>query len=280
MRSIPYHEIVAQAERLCKEANFFLNPDLARALDDALRTEPSPLGVEVLRTLQENARLAAAEQLPLCQDTGLALFFVDLGEEVRVEGGSLYDAIHEGVRQGYQEGYLRNSVVSDPLKRTPGKDNTPAIIHVTLVPGDRIHLHMKVVSAGCENKSRMTILRPADGVEGVRQFILTVVKEAGPSACPPFTVGVGIGGDFEVAPLLAKRALLRPIGRRHFDPEVAALEQSLLREVNALGIGPVGLGGATTAFEVFIETAPCHIASLPVAVNLACHSSRHREAEI
>ncbi|MBI5379877.1 MAG: fumarate hydratase [Nitrospirae bacterium] len=280
MRSIPYHEIATQAERLCKEANFFLNPDLARALDDALRTEPSPLGVEVLRTLQENARLAAAEQIPLCQDTGLALFFVDLGEDVRVEGGSLYDAIQEGARKGYQEGYLRNSVVSDPLKRTPGKDNTPAIIHVTLVPGDRIHLHMKVVSAGCENKSRMTILRPADGIEGVKAFILTVVKEAGPGACPPFTVGVGIGGDFEVAPLLAKRALLRLIGRRHLDPEVAALELSLLGEINALGIGPVGLGGATTAFDVFIETAPCHIASLPVAVNLACHSSRHREVEI
>ncbi len=278
MRDIAFQDIVETVRGLCQTANYRMGADIATAIDAALSREVSPLGREALEILQKNAEISVREQIPLCQDTGLALFFVEMGEGVRVTGGLLEDAINEGTRRGYSEGFLRNSVVMDPLRRNPGPDNTPAIIHLSLVPGDRLKIEYKVVSAGCENMSRMQMLKPSDGIDGVNNFILTAVREAGPSACPPFTVGVGIGGDFELAPLLAKKALRRHVGERHPDPFYAAIETELLEKVNKMGIGPVGLGGRTTAFDLFVEAAPCHIASLPVAVNLACHSNRHKEA--
>ena len=280
MREIPYDRIVETVAAMCQRANYELGADVMKSFRQALKKEESETGREVLSQLIENAEIASAERVPMCQDTGYAVFLVELGQDARIVGGSLYDAIHEGVRKGYAEGYLRNSVVGHPLERKNTGDNTPAVIHLELVSGDRLTLHFSAKGGGSENMSALKMLKPSDGLEGVKAFILDTVRQAGPNACPPVIVGVGIGGTFEKAAYLAKKSLFRPVGERSPRPEIAALESELLDACNELGIGPQGMGGRTTALDVKIEIHPCHIASLPVAVNLNCHASRHQEAVI
>ena len=281
MSRIHYQDIVDKVREACIEANYSLSKDVMAAYEKALETEKSPLGQEVLIQIMENARIADKEGMPLCQDTGLAVFFVEVGQDVSIVGGLLNDAINEGVRQGYHAGYLRKSVVQDPIfERRNTSDNTPAIIHTEIVAGDRLKMMLDIAGGGCENMAALKMLRPADGLEGVKHFVVETVRNAGANPCPPVIVGVGIGGDFEKVAMLAKKALLRPVGQPNPKLEVAALEEDLLKRVNQLGIGPVGLGGVVTALAVHIETHPCHIASLPVAVNLGCHSSRHKSINL
>ncbi len=281
MRRIHFNDIVDNIRDLCMDANYNLSADVIAAYEKALETEKSPLGQEVLRQIMQNSEIASKEAMPLCQDTGLAVFFVELGQDVSIAGGLLGDAINEGVRQGYSKGYLRKSVVEEPIfNRRNTSDNTPAIIHTEIVPGDNIRIKLDIAGGGCENMASLKMLRPADGIEGVKQFVIDTVRNAGANPCPPVVVGVGIGGDFEKAAIIAKKALLRPVGQPNARMDVAALEEDLLKRINHLGIGPVGLGGTTTAFAVHVELHPCHIASLPVAVNIGCHSSRHKSIVI
>src|SRR3990172_5880397 len=281
MRRVNLNDIVDKVRDMCMDANYNLSPDVTAAYEKALETEKSPLGQEVLRQIMENSGIAARESMPLCQDTGLAVFFIEIGQDVSIAGGLLSDAINEGVRQGYSKGYLRKSVVEEPVfNRRNTSDNKPAIIHTDIVAGEDIRIKLDIAGGGGENMAALKMLRPADGIEGVKQFVVDSVRNAGANPCPPVVVGVGIGGDFEKAAIIAKKALLRPVGQPNARMDVAALEEDLLKRINHLGIGPVGLGGTTTAFAVHVELHPCHIASLPVAVNIGCHSSRHKSIVI
>lgn len=276
MRDIHYQDIIEQVAQLCQNANYFLGDDVLNAFKSALETEVSETGKDVLVQLIENAEIAAAERVPMCQDTGFAVFIVEVGQDCHIVGGSLYDAIHAGVRRGYGEGYLRFSIVGHPLERVNTGDNAPAVVHIELVSGDKLTIHMTAKGGGSENMSSLKMLKPSDGLQGVKDFILETVRLAGPNACPPMVVGVGIGGTFEKVAYLAKKSLFRPIGIRSPRPEIAALEEELMESCNKLGIGPQGMGGRTTALDVKIEIYPCHIAALPVAVNINCHASRHK----
>jgi len=276
MREIPYDEIVQAVKNLCIDTNYYLGEDVLRAFEEAKKKEPSPLGRSILEQLVENARIAREELIPICQDTGFAVFFVEIGQDVHITGGTLTDAINEGVRQGYTEGYLRKSIVRDPLNRVNTGDNTPAVIHVEFVPGDKLSIAMAPKGGGSENMSEVRVLTPAQGIEGIKAFVVDRVRRSGGNPCPPIVVGVGIGGTVDKCAQIAKKALLREIGSTHPDPFYAQLEKELLEEINKLGIGPEGLGGRTTALAVFIEAFPCHIASLPVAVNIQCHAARHK----
>ena len=276
MKAIRYEAIVEKVKEACMEANFKLADDVRAAVEKARGTEESPVGREILDQMLENAAIAEREQIAICQDTGFAVFFVELGDRVSIEGGLLVDAINEGVRQGYRDGYLRKSICH-PLTRKNTGDNTPAIVHLELVPGDALKILLAPKGAGSENMSRVAMLKPSDGLEGIKTLVIDRVREAGANPCPPVVVGVGIGGTMEKAALIAKKAMLRPIGSLNPDPELAALEAELLGKINDLGLGPQGLGGRTTALAVHIEVFPCHIASLPVAVNINCHASRHKE---
>lgn len=275
MRTISVTEITDQIKEMCIEANHFLSGDMKKALDDAVGTEVAPLGRQILEQLQENLKIAGEDSIPICQDTGMAVVFLEVGQEIHFEGGSIEDAVNEGVRRGYVDGYLRKSVVKDPLIRENTRDNTPAIIHYSIVPGDRVRITIAPKGFGSENMSRVFMLKPADGIEGVKNAILTAVKDAGPNACPPMVVGVGIGGTFEKCALMAKQALTRPVDQRSEIPYVRELEEELLEKINRTGIGPGGLGGSTTAMAVNINTYATHIAGLPVAVNICCHVNRH-----
>jgi len=278
MKEIQAKEITDVVEKLCVDACTRLGEDWWQAIDNAISQEESPLGKDMLRIVKENARLAADTGEAICQDTGLAVVFLEIGQDVHVVGGDLYEAVNEGVRRGYVNGYLRKSVVKDPLIRENTGDNTPAIIHVQIVPGSDLKIVVAPKGAGSENSSGLKMLKPADGKDGVVNFVLETVEAAGPNACPPIVLGVGIGGNLETSALLAKKALLRPLGRRHPEPHIAGLEEELLELVNKTGIGPQGLGGRITALDVHVEVYPTHIASLPVAVNIQCHASRHSEA--
>ena len=280
MRTIHVNEITRNVKEMCIEANHYLTDDMKAALDQAAQKEKAPLGKQILNQLQENLEIAAKDMIPICQDTGMAVVFVELGQEVVLEGGLLTDAINEGVRQGYTEGFLRKSVVKDPLIRENTKDNTPAVIHYNIVAGDKIKIAIAPKGFGSENMSRVFMLKPADGIEGVKNAILTAVKDAGPNACPPMVVGVGIGGTFEKCALMAKQALTRPVNQHSEIPYVKEMEEELLAKINQTGIGPGGLGGSTTALAVNINTYPTHIAGLPVAVNICCHVNRHCVREI
>jgi fumarate hydratase subunit alpha len=281
LREVKVGEIARAVKKLCMDANYHLPSDVIDALKEGYRKEESPVGKDVLLQILRNVEIAAQQRIPLCQDTGGAVFFIDLGQEVRITGGNLEDAIDKGVKGGYLKGYLRKSMVSDPLfKRANSKDNTPSVIHIRIVPGNKIKIILAPKGGGAENMSRIAMLKPADGVEGVKDFVIETVRKAGANPCPPIIVGVGIGGNFEKAPYLAKRALLRRIGEHNPDARYARLEDELLRRINNLGIGPQGLGGRVTALAVNIEWFPCHIASLPLAVNIQCHSARHKEIEI
>lgn len=275
MKVIYVNEITKQIKEMCIKANHYLTPDMDWAMKKALQTEKSELGRQILGQLQENLQIAGEDKIPICQDTGMAVVFAEIGQDVHIEGGSLEDAINEGVRQGYVEGYLRKSVVRDPLIRENTKDNTPAVIYYEIVPGDEVKLTVAPKGFGSENMSRVFMLKPADGIEGVKEAILTAVKDAGPNACPPMVVGVGVGGTFEKCALMAKKALIRPSDIRSDIPYVRKLEEEMLLKINQLGIGPGGLGGSTTALAVNINTYPTHIAGLPVAVNICCHVNRH-----
>ena len=279
MREIEAAAITEAVRKLCIESNYVLPADVREALEAGAQAEESPVGRAILADILENADIAAADRVAVCQDTGFALCFVELGQEAAVVGGDFEAAIHEGVRRGYAEGYLRASIVDDPVfeRRNTG-DNTPAVIHVRVVPGDRIRLTIAPKGGGSENMSAMAMLKPSDGAAGVRRFVVDTVDKAGPNPCPPVIVGVGVGGTIETAALNAKRSLLRAEGERHPDPRVARLEEETLAEINALGIGPQGFGGTVTALDVHIEAFPAHIASLPVVVNLQCHAARHLEA--
>ncbi len=275
MRSIQVSEITKHIKEMCIEANHFLTPDMKQALDAAGQKEKSELGKLILGQLKENLEIAGQDMIPICQDTGMAVIFLEIGQEVHFEGGNLEAAIHEGVRQGYTEGFLRKSVVKDPLIRENTRDNTPAVIHYSIVPGDTVKITVAPKGFGSENMSRVFMLKPADGIEGVKEAIFTAVREAGPNACPPMVVGVGIGGTFEKCALMAKEALTRDISVRSHIPYVREMEEELLEKINKSGIGPAGLGGTTTALAVNINTYPTHIAGLPVAVNICCHVNRH-----
>ena len=275
MREIRVEEITKSIKEMCIEANYSLTEDMREALFEAADREESEVGKRVLSQLKENLSIAASEQIPICQDTGMAVVFLEIGQEVHFTGGSLTGAVNEGVRQGYIEGYLRKSVVSDPIIRENTKDNTPAVIHYDIVPGEQVKLTVAPKGFGSENTSRIFMLKPAEGIEGVKEAILTAVKDAGPNACPPMVIGVGIGGTFEKCAFLAKKALTRPVDQASDIPYIAELEKEMLEKINALGIGPGGLGGKTTAFKVNIETYATHIAGLPVAVNICCHVNRH-----
>jgi fumarate hydratase subunit alpha len=275
MREIHVDEIRDNVAKMCIEAACDLTEDVETAFDRAQETETSPVAREVIGLLKENARIARQERIPLCQDTGIAVFFLEVGQDLRIKNGFLADAINEGVRKGYREGYLRMSVV-DPLTRKNTGDNTPAIIYTELVPGDRLRISFMPKGAGSENMSAIRMLRPTEGIDGIREFVLECVRNAGANPCPPIVVGVGIGGTIEKAALLAKKALLRHVGSPNPKLELASLEEDLLKTVNRTGIGPEGLGGRVTAMSVHVETFPCHIASLPVAVNINCHAARHK----
>lgn len=275
MRIIHVDEITKNIKEMCIEANHYLTNDMKQALAKAAGTEKSPLGKQILCQLDDNLKIAAKDMIPICQDTGMAVVFMEVGQEVHVEGGLLTDAVNEGVRQGYQEGYLRKSVVKDPVFRENTKDNTPAVIHYDIVSGDQIKITVAPKGFGSENMSRVFMLKPADGIEGVKNAVLTAVRDAGPNACPPMVVGVGIGGTFEKCALLAKKALTRPVDERSEIPYVREMEEELLKRINQSGIGPGGLGGSTTALAVNINTYPTHIAGLPVAINICCHVNRH-----
>jgi fumarate hydratase subunit alpha len=280
MRELDVKEITEAVRRMAVEANVVLGKDVLDAFASYRDAEASEAGRDVLCQLIENAAISKETRMPLCQDTGFAVVFLDVGQDVHLTGGDLVGAVNEGVRRGYEEGFLRKSIVGDPLRRKNTGDNTPAVIHIRIVPGDKVHVVFAPKGGGSENMSGIAMLRPADGIEGVKKFVLERLSAAGPNPCPPLIVGVGIGGTFEIAALLSKRALLRPIGDRNADPYYSALETELLEKINRLGIGPMGLGGTTTALDVHVETHPCHIASLPVAVNIQCHSSRHLEVEL
>lgn len=280
MRTVNVSEITEQIKEMCIEANHYLSEDMKNALSESEKQEKSPLGKQILCQLQENLKIASEDMIPICQDTGMAVIFLEIGQDVHLEGGPLEDAVNEGVRQGYKEGYLRKSVVRDPIERENTKDNTPAVIHYEIVAGDRIRITVAPKGFGSENMSRVFMLKPADGIEGVKEAVLTAVRDAGPNACPPMVVGVGIGGTFEKCALMAKKALTREVGRHSDIPYVRELEEELLTKINQLGIGPGGLGGTTTAFAVNINTYPTHIAGLPVAVNICCHVNRHVVREI
>ena len=275
MRTIDVKEITQNIKEMCIEANHFLSDDMKKALYKSVETEDSNLGQQILTQLQENLKIAGEEMIPICQETGMAVIFIKIGQDVHFTGGLLSDAINEGVRQGYVEGYLRKSVVKDPIFRENTKDNTPAVIHYEIVEGDTIDITVAPKGFGSENMSRVFMLKPADGIEGVKEAILTAVKDAGPNACPPMVVGVGVGGTFEKCAYLAKKALTRNIEEESPIEYVRELEEEMLNRINSLGIGPGGLGGKVTAFAVNIETYPTHIAGLPVAVNICCHVNRH-----
>ena len=275
IRNIDVSQITETVKEMCIQANHFLSEDMDIALKKATEKEESDLGKKVLNQLQDNLKIAAEEMIPICQDTGMAVIFMEIGQDVHFEGGNIEDAINEGVRQGYVDGYLRKSVVKDPIYRENTKDNTPAVIHYDMVPGDQVKITFAPKGFGSENMSRVFMLKPADGIEGVKDAILTAVKDAGPNACPPMVVGVGVGGNFEKCALLAKKALTREVGSHSSIDYVAELEKEMLDRINALGIGPGGLGGVTTALAVNINTYPTHIAGLPVAINICCHVNRH-----
>ncbi len=275
MRVINTREITDAVSSMCIEANYYLSEDMKNAFFDAKNKEESELGKKIFSQLEENLQIAGEDKIPICQDTGMAVIFVEIGQEVSLEGANITDAINEGVRQGYTEGYLRKSVVSDPIERVNTKDNTPAVIHYDIVPGDKVKITVAPKGFGSENMSRVFMLKPADGIEGVKEAILTAVKDAGPNACPPMVVGVGIGGTFEKSALMAKKALTRNLNDRPDIEWVRSLEDEMLDEINSLGIGPGGLGGKITALAVNINTYATHIAGLPVAVNICCHVNRH-----
>lgn len=275
MRDVNVSEITKNIKEMCIEANHFLSEDMKKVFKNAVDSEESPLGKQVLNQLNENLSIAASDMIPICQDTGMAVIFINVGQEVHFTGGDITDAINEGVREGYVEGYLRKSVVSDPLIRENTKDNTPAVIHYSIVSGDKVEITVAPKGFGSENMSRVFMLKPADGIEGVKNAILTAVKDAGPNACPPMVVGVGIGGTFEKCAILAKKALTRNLEEKSDIEYVRNLESEMLEKINKLGIGPGGLGGTQTALAVNIETYPTHIAGLPVAVNICCHVNRH-----
>ncbi|MCI5856848.1 MAG: fumarate hydratase [Agathobacter sp.] len=275
IREINTDVITENIKEICIEANHFLSEDMDAALKKATAEETSELGKKILNQLQENLKIAGEEMIPICQDTGMAVFFVEVGQDVHFTGAAIEDAINEGVRRGYTDGYLRKSVVGDPILRENTKDNTPAVIHYSIVPGDKVKITFAPKGFGSENMSRVFMLKPADGIEGVKNAILTAVKDAGPNACPPMVVGVGIGGTFEKCAILAKKALTREAGVHSDIPYVAEMEEEMLTKINQLGIGPGGLGGKTTALAVNINTYPTHIAGLPVAVNICCHVNRH-----
>ncbi len=276
MREIAAEDIAKAVADLCMSANFDLGDDVKTALETAKEKETSDVGRGILNQITENAKIAREESVPMCQDTGYAVVFVDIGQEVHVTGGAIRDAINDGVRQGYKEGYLRKSILGDPIKRVNTKDNTPALIHFNLVEGDQLRITLAPKGGGAENMSEVRMLKPSDGAEGVKEFVIERVKKSGGNPCPPIVVGVGIGGTFEGSALLAKKALLRDVGTHHPDEFYAAMEDELLERINKLGVGPQGLGGRTTALGVLIETGPCHIASLPAAVNIQCHAARHK----
>ena len=275
MREIDSKVITETIAEMCIEANHYLTPDMEKALDDAVNNEISPLGKQVLCQLKENLKIAGSDTIPICQDTGMAVVFAEIGQDVHITGGTLTDAINEGVHKGYTEGFLRKSVVGDPLERVNTGDNTPAVIHYDIVPGDGLKLTLAPKGFGSENMSRIFMLKPAEGIEGVKNAVLTAVNDAGPNACPPMVVGVGIGGTFEKAAILSKKALLRPAGEHSDIPYVKELEEELLQRINKSGIGPGGLGGRVTAMAVNVLTYPTHIAGLPVAINICCHVNRH-----
>lgn len=275
IRTIRVEEITKNIKEMCIEANHFLSPDMAEAMKCAEKNEEAPLGKQIVEQLQENLKIAGEDMIPICQDTGMAVVFLEIGQDVHLEGGALEDAVNEGVRQGYVEGYLRKSVVGDPLIRENTKDNTPAVLHTRIVDGDQVKIKVAPKGFGSENMSRVFMLKPAEGIEGVKDAVLTAVKDAGPNACPPMVVGVGIGGTFEKCALMAKEALTREVGSHSEIEYVKELEEELLTKINSLGIGPGGLGGTTTALAVNINTYPTHIAGLPVAVNICCHVNRH-----
>ena len=275
IRTIRVEEITKNIKEMCIEANHFLSPDMAEAMKCAEKNEEAPLGKQILEQLQENLKIAGEDMIPICQDTGMAVVFLEIGQDVHLEGGALEDAVNEGVRQGYVEGYLRKSVVGDPLIRENTKDNTPAVLHTRIVDGDQVKIKVAPKGFGSENMSRVFMLKPAEGIAGVKDAVLTAVKDAGPNACPPMVVGVGIGGTFEKCALMAKEALTREVGSHSEIEYVKELEEELLIKINSLGIGPGGLGGTTTALAVNINTYPTHIAGLPVAVNICCHVNRH-----
>ena len=280
MRTIQLQQIKEQIKEMCIQVNHYLSEDMKEALQNAQAGEKSPLGCQILSQLQENLKIAGEDMIPICQDTGMAVVFLKVGQEVHFEGGSIEDAVNEGVRQGYTEGYLRKSVVKDPLIRENTGDNTPAVIHYEIVPGDKVTITVAPKGFGSENMSRVFMLKPADGIEGVKNAVLTAVKDAGPNACPPMVVGVGIGGTFEKCALMAKQALMRPVGSHSDISYVKEMEEELLSRINGLGIGPGGLGGTTTALAVNVNTYPTHIAGLPVAVNICCHVNRHIVREV
>ena len=275
MKHISVNEITKNIKEMCIEANHFLSDDMKITFENAVKKEEAPLGKQILNQLEENLKIAGEDMIPICQDTGMAVVFIKVGQEVYIEGGSLTDAITEGVRQGYVDGYLRKSVVKDPIERVNTNDNTPAIIHYEIVEGDSIDITVAPKGFGSENMSRVFMLKPADGIEGVKEAILTAVRDAGPNACPPMVVGVGIGGKFEKCALMAKNALTRNLFEVSPVPYVRELEKEMLEKINSLGIGPGGLGGTVTALAVNIETYPTHIAGLPVAINICCHANRH-----
>lgn len=280
MRTVDVADLTQNIKEMCIEANHFLSEDMKKAFTTAEQKEKAPLGRQILQQLQQNMGIAAQDMIPICQDTGMAVVFLEVGQDVHLTGGNVEDAVNEGVRQGYVDGYLRKSVVKDPIYRENTKDNTPAIIHYSIVPGDRIRITVAPKGFGSENMSRIFMLKPADGIEGVKNAILTAVKDAGPNACPPMVVGVGIGGTFEKCALMAKKALTRPVDEHSEIPYVRELEEELLEKINKTGIGPGGLGGSTTALAVNINIYPTHIAGLPVAVNICCHVNRHAIREI
>ncbi|NPA16445.1 fumarate hydratase [Persephonella sp.] len=281
MREIHVSQIIDKVKQMVMDAEYNLPEDFVSALETAKNFEESPIGREIIETILENASVASTERVAYCQDTGYPVFFVEIGQDVHITGGNIKDAINEAVRQATKEGYLRASLAFDPVfERKNTGDNTPALIYFDFVPGDRIKIKFAAKGGGSENQSKQVMLRPADGLEGVKKFVLKTIANAGPNACPPFTVGVGIGGTFDYSAVLAKKALFRPIGHRHPDPKIAMLEEELLQLANQLGVGPLGFGGTTTAVDVKIEVAPVHIASLPVAVNIQCHANRHSEIEI
>ena len=275
MGTLNVEEISKNIKEMCIEANHFLSKDMDIAMKNAVSTEKSPLGKKILSQLQDNLKIAGKDMIPICQDTGMAVVFLEIGQDVHFEGGNLEDAVNEGIRRGYVDGYLRKSVVKDPILRENTKDNTPGIIHYKIVPGDQVKIKVAPKGFGSENMSRVFMLKPADGIEGVKEAVLTAVKDAGPNACPPMVVGVGIGGTFEKCALMAKEALTREVGSHSDIPYVKELEEELLERINKIGIGPGGLGGSTTALAVNVNTYPTHIAGLPVAVNICCHVNRH-----
>ena len=280
MRSVDVSIVTKNIKEMCIQANHFLSEDMDIAMKNAVETEKAPLGKQILTQLQENLKIAGEDMIPICQETGMGVVFMEVGQEVHIEGGSLTDAINEGVRQGYVEGYLRKSVVGDPIIRENTKDNTPAVIHYNIVPGDKVKIKVAPKGFGSENMSRVFMLKPADGIEGVKNAILTAVQDAGPNACPPMVVGVGIGGTFEKCALMAKDALTREVGTHSDIQWVKDLEEEMLETINKLGIGPGGLGGTTTALAVNVNTYPTHIAGLPVGINICCHVNRHIVREV